>query len=635
MLTAVSSPGPAWKPAWIPALILAFLLQGCSLLARQDAAAPASAAQPVQGATREPGAREAFALEVRGPGDVRDYLIRHLEIQRYRQLGDLQPEELSRLMVAAEANARELLGTLGYFTPTLTLEMKPSPVAVQTGRQIVITVEPGPLSQVADVNVGFGGAITIAGDPAAAAQRAAVAAQWPLRAGQPFTQAAWEAAKTQGLRTLLARRYPTGHIGASRAEIDADRQRARLSVTYESGPLYRFGPLQVRGSQRYTPDGARRLARLPTGEAYDQDKLLAAQQRLASSGYFDSVFLTLDTSGADPLAAPVIAQVREAPLQKVTLGIGLSTDSGARVSLDHSHNQLPVIGWRAVTRLSLDRKLQSLGSEWTALPDDDAWRWYGSGLLQREQSGSYHVDSGRLRAGRSQGGEHIDRSYFLQYDYAVNQGLDAPPSASTVSLNWTWTGRYFDNATRPRRGQGLALEVGAGYTLLGERLPYLRTYARWLGVLPLGAVRSGDGASARDSRLQLRAEAGAVIAKDAARIPATQLFLTGGDTTVRGYGYRDIGSVDALGATVAGRYLGVASVEYQRPVVYGGRLTEFDSVAFVDAGAVADRASQLKAKVGVGVGVRWNSPVGVVQGDLAYGVAVRRLRLHVRLGFSF
>ncbi len=634
MLTAVSSPGPAWRPAWLLALILAFLLQGCSLLARQEATEPTSAAQPVQGSgARDRDARDAFALEVRGPEAVRDYLIRHLEIQRYRQLDDLQPEELSRLMVAAEANARELLGTLGYFTPTLTLEMKPSPVAVQTGREIVITVEPGPISQVSDVDVGFGGAI--AGDPAAAAQRAAIAAQWPLRAGQPFTQAAWDAAKTQGLRLLVARRYPTGRIGASRAEIDADRQRARLSVTYESGPLYRFGPLQVRGSQRYDPDGARRLARLPTGEAYDQDKLLAAQQRLASSGYFDSVFLTLDTSGADPLAAPVIAQVREAPLQKVTLGVGFSTDSGARVSVDHSHNRLPVIGWRAVTRLSLDRKLQSLGSEWTALPDDDEWRWYGSGLLQREESGSYHVDSGRLRAGRSKGGEHIDRSYFAQYDYAVNQGLGAPPSASTVSLNWAWTGRYFDNAARPSRGQGLALEVGAGYTLLGERSPYLRTYVRWLGVLPLGAVRSGDGTSARDSRLQLRAEAGAVLARDTARIPATQLFLTGGDTTVRGYGYRGIGSVDALGATVAGRYLGVASVEYQRPVVYNGRLTEFDGIAFVDAGAVADRPSQLKAKVGVGVGVRWNSPVGVVQGDLAYGVAVRRLRLHVRLGFSF
>ena len=49
------------------------------------------------------------------------------------------------------------------------------------------------------------------------------------------------------------------------------------------------------GSQRYDPDGARRLARLPTGSVYDEAEMLDAQQRLANSGYYDAVFLTLDT----------------------------------------------------------------------------------------------------------------------------------------------------------------------------------------------------------------------------------------------------------------------------------------------------------------------------------------------------
>ncbi|RZL86613.1 MAG: outer membrane protein assembly factor, partial [Variovorax sp.] len=89
------------------------------------------------------------------------------------------------------------------------------------------------------------------------------------------------------------------------------------------------------------------------------------------------------------------------------------------------------------------------------------------------------------------------------------------------------------------------------------------------------------------------------------------------------------------GQTVAGRYLGVASVEWQRPFVYQGRMTDFESTVFVDAGAVADKVGLLKAKVGVGVGARWKSPVGPVQADVAYGVDVRKLRLHLRLGFTF
>jgi len=643
---------PVSSPAWWPALFLCgvLLLQGCSLLPKKESA---EENKPVSGLVRSGAAgagaagadkaetedgkkagdkRDAFTVDVRGPETVRDYLKLHLEIQRYRELDDLGATEISRLMVAAEANARELLGTLGYFTPTLTLELNETPQGEKAPREIVINVSPGELTKVSNVQISYAG--PIADDPAAESQRDTIRTAWALRAGQPFTQQAWDDAKTTALRSLTARRFPTGSIAISRAEVDADRSEARLSVTYQSGPAYKFGPLVLRGIQRYDPDGARRIARLPSGQDYDQQKLLDAQQRLASSGYYDSVFLTLDTDSGNPLAAPVIAQLREAPLQKVVLGVGFTTDNGPRLSIDHIHNQVPLLGWRAVSRLSVDNDIKSLSTELKAIPDDHGWRWFAGAELKSEQSGSYVVDSGRLRGGRSKSGDHIDRSYFLQYDYAQNRGINAPPSASAVTANWGWTGRYFDDNSAPSRGYGLALEVAAGYTLTGEQVPFTRTYARWLGVLPLGSAEDKE-LRARRSRLQLRVEAGAVSAKDSAQIPSTLMFLTGGDTTVRGYSYKQIGTVRADGTTVAGRYLGVASVEWQRPFVYNNKLTDWESVMFVDAGAVADKPAELKPKVGVGVGARWRSPVGPVQADLAYGVDSKKFRLHLRLGFTF
>jgi len=460
--------------------------------------------------------------------------------------------------------------------------------------------------------------------------------EWKLPPGQIFTQQAWDTAKSLTLRSLAAKRYPTASIRDSRADVDADAQRAGLAVTYDSGPAYRFGWLVVHGNQRYGEEGVRRIARLPVGADYDQQKLLDAQQRLASSGYYDSVFLTLDTSdGVNPLFAPVVAQVREAPLQKLVVGVGFTSDSGPRVSLDHIYNSLPWLGWRAVSKFSYDRNNKLVSSEWNGLPGDSGWRPFVSGLVQRQDNaGSYTVNSARARAGQNQAGDHIDRSVFLQYDYANNQGVNPPPSASSLSLNWGWTGRYFDSNSAPTRGQGVAVELGAGYTLMGDRQPYLRTFARWLGVFPLGAADSAETAARRD-RLALRAQAGAVVAKDSAQIPTTQLFLTGGDTTVRGYAYQQIGVVTPLNQIEAGRYLGVASVEWQHPIVSNGKLTDWDGVAFVDAGAVADTPSALSPKVGVGVGARWRSPVGPVQADLAYGVAVKSFRLHLRLGFNF
>nr|WP_311222645.1 MULTISPECIES: BamA/TamA family outer membrane protein [unclassified Acidovorax] len=607
-------------------------LQGCSLLPgskKADADAEADGAVQTIGDANAP---DAFALEVQAPEAIREHLERHMELQRFRKLPDLQAAELSRLLGAADANARGLLGTMGYFSPTLTIEMREVSEPDRPPRTVIVTVEPGPRTRVESANVAFTG--DEADAPGFANRRARVQRNWSLQPGQPFTQEGWDSAKSQGLRQLQTSRYPTARIDSSRAEVDADKNEAKLAVTYAPGPAYRFGPLRVSGSERYDPDGARRIARLPEGDDYSETALLDAQQRLASSGYYDAVFLSVDTEGTDPQAAPVIAQVREAPLQKVVFGVGLSTDSGPRLSLDHIHNRMPGLGWRAVSKLSVDRKNNLASTEWTALPEDTGWRWFTGAQVQRETTGSYEVNSGRVRGGRTKSSDHIDRSYFLQYDVAKSQGEDPPPSSSAISANYAWTGRYFNNNTAPTRGWGVASELGVGTTLTPERDPFVRALVRWQGYVPLGQVDMGEGIR-RNSRLALRAEGGAVLAREGANIPVTQLFLTGGDTTVRGYGYRKIGARMDNDTLYGGRYLAVGSAEWQRPIELRGNRTDFESAVFIDAGAVSDKAGDLKPRVGVGAGLRWRSPVGPLQADVAYGVKSQEVRLHLRLGFSF
>lgn len=630
--TAIS-PTPALWPALLLVGVLG--LQGCSMLrpgVDENEGDSASGTGPVIAESSSPS----FAVEVRAPDAVRGTLERHLELQRFRNLPDVNASELQRLLGAADANARELLGTMGYFAPTITVELTETPDSKAAPRTVVVTVQPGPQTRIASADIDF--SANPAANPedvkASARQQQRVQRNWSLSPGQAFTQSAWDSAKTDGLRQLQARRHPTARIANSRAEVDADKHEAKLNVTYDPGPAYRFGPLRVQGSERYDPDGARRLARLPTGAVYDEAELLDAQLRLASSGYYDAVFLTLDTEGTDPQAAPVVAQVREAPLQKLVFGPGFSTDSGARLSLEHIHNKLPGIGWRAVSKLSLDRETKLASTEWTALPDTNGWRWFAGGQLQREDTGDFDTNSGRLRSGRSKSTKAIDRSYFLQYDYANSQGVGAPPSGTAVSVNYGWTGRYFNNMTAPTRGHGIAVELGVGTTLRPERDPFVRTLVRWQTFIPAGRVQD-DAGQGRNARIAVRAEAGAVLARDSAQVPVTQLFLTGGDTTVRGYGYRSIGARTDNGMLYGGRYMAVGSVEWQRPIVYKGEMTDWESTLFVDAGAVADRAGDLDPRVGVGAGVRWRSPVGPLQADLAYGVKTKEVRVHLRLGFSF
>jgi len=630
-------------------LVLGAALPGCSVLKNAFDGEPRAdeRRETIESDAPQGSGPDAFAFQVEAQDrTVRDYLSRHMQLQRFSHLPDLQDAELRRLLGAAEADARELLATLGYFSPTITLALQdnPAPGAGERSdtpaRTITVRVEPGERTQIDSARIQVLGS-DAPGRPDAprlARRQDQLQRGFGLQPGAPFTQRDWDDAKSQGLRQLQTRRYALARVDNSRAEVDADRARAALQVQYAPGPDVRFGALQVKGSERYDPDGARRIARLPVAQPYSEQGLLDAQQRLASSGYYDAVFLALQTEDIDRDAAqaeaPVVAQVREAPLQKAVFGIGLSTDSGPRVSLEHTHNRLPGIGWRALSKLEFDRKHKLLSTDWTALPDEDGWRWFTGLQLQRETTGDYEVNSSRVRAGRSKTEGHIDRNYFLQFDTATNQGTNAPPSSSAVTANYGWTGRYFNDNTNPTRGYGLAGELGVGTTLRPQRDPFVRLLARWQSFIDTGRVEMGEGIR-RNSRISLRLEGGAVLARGGATIPVTQLFLTGGDTTVRGYGWRRIGARTEHDMLFGGRYLAVGSVEWQRPIAIRGNRADFESATFIDVGAVADKPGDLRPRVGIGAGLRWRSPVGPLQADLAYGVQERQLRLHLRLGYTF
>lgn len=568
----------------------------------------------------------AFDLVVRAPDEVRELLEQHLELRRYREVTDLDDAEIARLVVLADKDARELLATQGYFAPEVRIAREPGPPRPR----LVVSVEPGERATVSEVDIGFEGDIATSQDGDAIAQREAIQADWSLPAGRGFTQERWDAAKADATRQLLARRYPAGRISYSLADVDAATARARLGLRLDSGALFHLGPMQVAGIERYDPVLVPRLARLPVGMVYDQEKIVQAQLRLAASGYFDSAFIFVDPEG-DPAAAPVQVTVREAPLQKLVLGIGFTTDGGPRLTAEHTHNRLPAIGWRAHTKLQAEKRNPYAQTEWTAIPDEDGWRWSVLARGERLDDDRVVTHSQRLRAGRFRSDDHIDRNVYLQYERSSVQNprnvtltpLDLG-QGSALSANYVWTGRYFDSVPFPNSGYGIGIEFGGGFTLAGDRELFQRTLLRGLYYKPL-----------ERGRIQLRGEVGAVLARDGAAIPSTQLFRTGGDTTVRGYKYLDIGVPLAGGLVGPGRYLAVGSVEWQRPIIREGRPSDLESIVFVDAGAVADRVGDLRPRVGVGGGVRWKSPVGPVEAALAYGIKARKLRLHITAGFTF
>jgi translocation and assembly module TamA len=553
--------------------------------------------------------------------EIRDFLLKHMALSRFQALSDLDDTELTRLLDNADEQARELLATQGFFNPQLSWQQDKTKGPHPLG-QVTLTVKTGPPARISQVQWQWLGELTQA--TTGPQQQAHIQNQWGLPPGAPFTQAAWSQAKNNALRQLVSEHYPWGRLATSEARVDAENNQVLLSVTVDSGPAVRLGALNITGATKYGALQVERLARLSPDQPYRQSDLLEAQQRLVLSGFYDSVFVSLEPQG-NLARAPVNIELKESLRQRWLLGVGMRSDSGPRLTAEHTHHSIPGLNWRAVSRLAIDKDLQTMGLDLLAPPDSTLWRWNTSAQINRQVRDNDVISSQRWRAGRIQIGPRIDRSYYAQYDVASQQS-NVLGHLESVSGNFAWTWRDFDSLPFPSRGLGLGLELGTGVSLGATHQPYVRWLAKGLSLWPLGQ---------NSGRLAVRASMGSVVSQDTRNLPTTQLFLTGGDNSVRGYALNSIGVDLGNGQVGAGRYLSTGSVEWQRPLRWKGQLTEWETAVFADAGAVANELHLLHTQWSYGVGARWRSPIGPVRMDLAHAQALQKWRLHLSVGFTF
>ena len=202
----------SFMPGRLKSCLLASLSLAALLLPPPSLAQAAAATGP------------SFDLEIHAPAPCKALLEQHLELGRYREVPDLDDAELARLATLAEHNARELLGTLGYFAPTVRITREKA----DKRPTLVVDVELGEKTVVGAVEITFEGAIADATDASTVAQREGIRTGWGLPAGQGFSQNGWDAAKSQALRRLAGKRFLAGRISESLADVDAAAHSAGL-----------------------------------------------------------------------------------------------------------------------------------------------------------------------------------------------------------------------------------------------------------------------------------------------------------------------------------------------------------------------------------------------------------------------
>jgi translocation and assembly module TamA len=626
-------------------------------------AAPASAPISDEERARRAAARAArnapmqpnWRLVINAPRPLRVLLERYLDVARFRsQLSEESTTltELGRLVAAAPAQARSLLDAEGYFNAKVNAQLlsgeaatqaldaaessadvADEPVATAETPVVRIDVEPGPLATVDRVTIEVQGELQSraeAGDAAASALLASLRNEWPLKPGRAFRQTDWTAAKNSTLARLRADAYPLANWAGTAAQIDPSTHRVRIFVVGDSGPRFLFGPLRIEGLSRYGEPAVRNLAPFAPGQPYSEKALLDFQERLAKSGLFDSVSVTIEPDLETADAAPVIVRLRELPAQQVSVGVGVSADNGPRITLEHLHRRVFGWDWQAKTKIELGSNRKLLQSDFTSHAQPGAYRNLFSAAISREIANAVTIDLQRLRLGRTQDTERIERLYYLEWQKAKTEFNGVPSGAGALTGNYEWVWRRLDSNLLPTRGLAASAKVGAGRSLLASGINAERNgwFSRATGRLTLYEPLGGNWYT------QTRVEGGQVFARDNVAVPYTLLFRAGGDNSVRGYAYQSLGPPpDASGVAIGGRVLATGSFEIARPL--SPRLPAWWGAAFVDAGGAAAGWTDFGVAVGVGVGLRWRSPVGPLNLDLAYGEKTRRFRLHFNVGVVF
>jgi translocation and assembly module TamA len=443
----------------------------------------------------------------------------------------------------------------------------------------------------------------------------------PLAAGQPLDHGAYERTKRR-LESLAAERgYRDARLTEHELIVDPDAGTARATLRLVSGPRYRLGELTL-DQHVLDEDVVRRLLEYSPGQAYSADRLHQLDRALSDSGYFSAVDVRADPAAAQDLSVPITVQAEPRKRHLYSAGAGFATDVGPRVRLGYENRRINRRGHRINARLRASLVEQDLTTEYQIPLEHPQSEWLTfSAAAVRAETDTFDSTAFKLGARAT----HLRFGGWLETAFIEasreNFEIGATRDTSTFLLpGVSYARTKSDGALRTAHGWRLFAEIKGGAEGVGSDTSLLRARlaADWVTTLPWRG------------RIISRAEAGALTSGDFDKLPPSLRFFAGGDNSVRGYEFDTLGPRDATGQVIGGRYLAVASLEYEHPI-----RGAWSAATFIDAGNAFDDDFSQDIKLGVGVGLRWQSPIGPVRVDLAHPLnddGDTLVRLHLRVG---
>nr|WP_087127929.1 autotransporter assembly complex family protein [Caballeronia concitans] len=554
-----------------------------------------------------------YDVDIDAPRSIKKLLKDHLELSRFAKRDDVSDDQFQFLVTAAPKDVRDLVATEGFFTPVVRTDV----TTVDDKRSVKVSVDPGPQTTIASVNLKFTGAVTTEDRTQENAARFA----FSIHEGDPFTQDAWDSAKSAALKALQARRYLGARIVRSQARVNPRTHIADLSVTFDSGPTFTFGKLDISGTKRYPQKIIENVNPINEGEIYDVARVNELQRQVQNTPYYASVAIDVANDVEKPNETPLHIKVSEYPYHSVRYGVGYATDTGFHVQGAYSYLNTFGAAYPFTISGRLDQTQQYGRVQLAMPPDSRGWVNAVFGSYTITDVSDTNIYSARVGVQRSRSTQNIDTTYSLTfYDDRLTQNEPNPSTARALVPAWTWIRRDVDDPLFPRRGNVIRAEASFAVKNVLTDQTFARLYTNMQQYLSLG----------RSDLLVFRAEFGGVFTSGpSSGVPASLLFRAGGANSVRGYSYLGIGH-NVSGSILPTKYMVTGSTEYQHWFTH-----DWGGAVFFDIGTATDTWGERVFQPGVGVGARWRSPVGPVNVDVAYGLKNKSIKPYLTLGIAF
>ncbi len=522
---------------------------------------------------------------------------------------DVSEERLAFLLRRAPGEIRAALEPYGYYDATVVPDVQRVGATVN----VTFAVTLGAPVRVATSTVVMNGA---AHDDVVVMRSVT---RFKPRVGQVLDHGVYEASKQEVASHLVDRGYFDANLATRRIEVTRATHAAVMDVGWDSGARYNFGKTTF-GPNQLRPGLLVPLLPWKPGEPYDQAKLLDMQQSLINLDYFGVVDVSPDLEHKVDGAVPIAISTTPAKRNVYSAGLSYGTDSGAGVQLGFNRRWINQRGHKADAQIEWAQKRKIVAAQYRIPAFGWLDGWYAlSTNLRDEQTDAVNdrlaeiiaSRTGRLRDWNLTVAMHAQRE---RYQDALFPAFDRFATLVFPALS-VQTSRG-DDKLYPRHGWGMNADLRGGVTAIGSDVDFAQLRVQGNFVRSFGQ---------RD-RLLLRGEIGRTFTSSFDQLPPSLRFYAGGDRSVRGYGYQEIGP-RVNGKNVGARNLAVFSVEgeHRWSQTWGGAV-------FVDAGDAFDGSP--KAHVGIGVGLRWRSPVGPVRIDIAHGLndPDSPVRLHLNIG---